>query len=137
MQKDESVDDDISTIRKLILDSNAKFAEGDIEGYLSIRSSNALEIPPNQEIKPFDGTKAFYVSFNEKFAMRPIKPAKFDEIMVSGTLAVVLMTVDYDIVPKSGDEPIRSQSRHMMVLKKNSNSEWKVVRDMWHAGVIK
>ena len=57
-----------------------------------------------------------------------------DEVVVSGDAAFVRVSFDGYLRPKvdDGSPPLRSVSRHIWILRRQTDGNWKIARDIWN-----
>ena len=56
----------------------------------------------------------------------------FDDVQVSGDLAVVRYTVTDKVTPKTGGEAVTSRQKGIDVLKRQGDGSWKVIIEIWN-----
>ena len=119
---------DSNAIHALLTDAADKAYAGDIEGFLSYRTPDALSIADDlRNPVTLDEALKMYKSVN----VRAISPITVDEIMVSGDLGFARVTYATEFLSKDGRPLQRLYSRHFYILRRQKSGSWKIVRDIW------
>lgn len=122
---------DVIAIRSLLDKVMEVSRNGDLEGYLSQYTDDALWMRRDRmtdatknDIRPAYKFMEDYF-FDQKLII--------DEVSVSGDIAYARITADGWIVPKPGKQldKVRAVSRHIMILRKQSDGSWKFTRDIF------
>lgn len=128
-QEDEAVKD-------LILKALDIIRSDDFERYFDLFTEDAVWMMPSSfRDVHLDEARSFY-GFTQKF--RFDQETAVDEIVVSEDWAYVRVSFDGYLRPKvdDGSPPLRSVSRHIWILKRQLNGEWKISRDIWNTPKI-
>ena len=123
---------DSLAIHSLLLDAADKAYSGDLDGYLSHRTLDALSVADHlRDPLTLEGTREMYRDLLAGNDWRPITPMVVNDLWVSGSLGFACLTFATEITPKNGTPPVRQYSRHFTILRKQADGSWKVARDMW------
>lgn len=124
-QEDEAVKD-------LILKALEVIRSDDFDRYFDLFTEDAVWMMPSSfnDVQQ-EEARSFY-RFTQKF--RFDQESAVDEIVVSDDWAYVRVSFDGYLRPKldDGSPPLRSVSRHIWILRRQDNGEWKIARDIWN-----
>jgi len=126
------VTDAYAGVRHLILEALEIIRSDNFERYFELFTDDAVwMMPSNYTDVHKDEARAFY-RFTDKF--RFDQDISIDELIVEGDWAFVRLSFDGYLRPKSDKEsrPLRSVSRHLWVLQRQSDGSWKIARDIWN-----
>lgn len=119
-------------VSNLILEALDVIRSDDFDRYFDLFTDDAVWMMPSsfKDIHQ-DEARSFY-GFTRKFKFD--QETVVDEVVVSGDSAFVRVSFDGFLRPKvdDGSPPLRSVSRHIWILQKQSNGEWKIARDIWN-----
>jgi uncharacterized protein (TIGR02246 family) len=124
-QEDEAVKD-------LILRALDVIRSDDFDRYFDLFTEDAVWMMPSSFSDVHrDEARSFY-GFTRKF--RFDQETAVDEVVVSDDWAYVRVSFDGYLRPKNddGSPPLRSVSRHIWILKRQPDGEWKIARDIWN-----
>jgi len=130
--KKTSVEADMAAIRSLLFDKVMDAARrGDLDTYLSLYADDAIWMPKDRMVDAGKKEVRSFYSFMDRYTFD--QELTLDEIQVIGDWAYVRITADGWIVPKPGisGDRIRAVSRHMMILRKQADGNWKFTRDIF------
>ena len=120
------------SVRRLILEALEIIRSDDFDRYFDLFTPDAVWMMPNSfGDVGVEEAKTFY-RFNKKFRFE--QQITVDEIMMAQDIAVIRLSFDGYLVAKQDKTaaPLRSVSRHIWVLQKQSDSQWKIARDIWN-----
>jgi ketosteroid isomerase-like protein len=124
------VDDD--AVKLLILRALEIIRSDDFDQYFTLFTDDAVWMMPNsfQDVG-LEEAKTFY-RFTAKF--RFDQKTTVDEVVVMGDSAYVRVGFDGYLRSKFDDSapPLRSISRHIWILKRQLDGNWKIARDIWN-----
>ncbi|MGV0035046.1 MAG: YybH family protein [Candidatus Azotimanducaceae bacterium WSBS_2022_MAG_OTU7] len=119
-------------VRSLILEALDVIRSDDFERYFDLFTDDAVWMMPSsfKDVHQ-DEARSFY-RFTRKFKFD--QETAVDEVVISGDSAYVRVSFDGYLRSKvdDGSPPLRSVSRHIWILKKQSNDTWKIARDIWN-----
>ena len=128
-QEDEAV-------RSLILEALEIIRSDDFDRYFDLFTDDAVWMMPSsfKDVHQ-DQARTFY-RFTSKFKFD--QETIVDEVVVSGDSAFVRVSFDGYLRPKFDDTspPLRSVSRHIWILRKQADGDWKIARDIWNTPKI-
>lgn len=125
-----SPDDD--AVRTLILKALEVIRSDDFDRYFDLFTDDAVWMLPSRfEDVHVDEARSFY-GFTKKF--RFDQQTSVDEVKIDGNLAYVRVTFDGYLRPRFDDKaaPLRSLSRHIWILARQTDGSWKIARDIWN-----
>ena len=104
----------------------------DFDRYFDLFTDDAVWMMPSSLKDVHQAEARSFYRFTRKF--RFDQEIAVDEVVVSGDSAYVRVSFDGYLRPKADDGslPLRSVSRHIWILKKQSNGTWKIARDIWN-----
>ena len=119
-------------VRSLILKALDVIRSDDFEQYFDLFTDDAVWMMPStfKDVHQ-DEARSFY-RFTRKFKFD--QETAVDEVVVSGDCAYVRVSFDGYLRPKvdDGSPPLRSVSRHIWILRRQSDGSWKIARDIWN-----
>ena len=124
-QEDEAVKD-------LILRALNVIRSDDFDRYFDLFADDAVWMMPSSFSDVHrDQARSFY-GFTRKF--RFDQETAVDEVVVADDWAYVRVSFDGYLRPKveDGSPPLRSVSRHIWILRRQADGEWKIARDIWN-----
>ncbi len=119
-------------VKSLILEALNVIRSDDFERYFDLFTDDAVWMMPSSFKDVYrDEARSFY-RFTRKF--RFDQETAVDEVVISGDSAYVRVSFDGYLRPKvdDGSPPLRSVSRHIWILQKQSDGTWKIARDIWN-----
>ncbi|MFT7221147.1 MAG: ketosteroid isomerase-like protein [Candidatus Azotimanducaceae bacterium] len=119
-------------VKNLILNALEIIRSDDFDRYFDLFTEDALWMMPSSfKDVHLEEARSFY-RFTRKF--RFDQETVVDEVVVSGDCAYVRVGFDGYLRPKvdDGAPPLRSVSRHLWILHRQSDGEWKIARDIWN-----
>ena len=119
-------------VKSLILEALNVIRSDDFERYFDLITDDAVWMMPSSFKDVYlDEARSFY-RFTRKF--RFDQETAVDEVVISGDSAYVRVSFDGYLRPKvdDGSPPLRSVSRHIWILQKQSDGTWKIARDIWN-----
>ena len=126
------VTDAYAGVRPLILDAIEIIRSDNFERYFDLFTDDAVWMMPSSysDVQKTEA-RAFY-RFTDKF--RFDQDISIEELVVEGDWAFVRLGFDGYLRPKrdSGERPLRSISRHLWVLHRQADGNWKIARDIWN-----
>ncbi|MBV1876304.1 MAG: hypothetical protein KUG79_01560 [Pseudomonadales bacterium] len=129
---DLPMSDDDGKVKKLVLDALRIIRSDHFEDYFDLFTQDAIWMMPSAITDvDLNAARKFY-GFTENFWFD--QQTSIDELMVSGDMAYVRVSFDGYLRPKrnSADQPLRSISRHIWILKRQLDGQWKISRDIWN-----
>ena len=119
-------------VRSLILEALDVIRSDDFDRYFDLFTEDAVWMMPSsfKDIHQ-DEARSFY-RFTRKFKFD--QETAVDEVVVSGDAAFVRVSFDGYLRPKvdDGSPPLRSVSRHIWILRRQADGNWKIARDIWN-----
>ncbi len=119
-------------VRKLILEALDVIRSDDFDRYFDLFTDDAVWMMPSSfKDVHVDEARTFY-RFTQKF--RFDQETSVDEIVVSGEWAYVRVSFNGYLRAKAddGSPPLRSVSRHIWILQRQLDGQWKIARDIWN-----
>lgn len=127
-----SVPDSYEDVKKLILDALNIIRSDNFDPYFDLFTDDAVWMMPNsyKDIS-IDEARNFY-GFTSKF--RFDQQASIEELVVSGDWAFARVSFDGYLRAKHDTSalPLRSVSRHIWILRRETDGQWKIARDIWN-----
>lgn len=119
-------------VRSLILEALDVIRSDDFDRYFDLFTEDAVWMMPSsfKDVHQ-DEARSFY-RFTRKFKFD--QETAVDEVVVSGDAAFVRVSFDGYLRPKvdDGSPPLRSVSRHIWILRRQTDGNWKIARDIWN-----
>ena len=119
-------------VRSLILEALDVIRSDDFDRYFDLFTEDAVWMMPSsfKDVHQ-DEARSFY-RFTRKFKFD--QETAVDEVVVSGDAAFVRVSFDGYLRPKvdDGSPPLRSVSRHIWILRRQADGNWKIARDIWN-----
>ncbi len=100
--------------------------------YFDLFSDDARWMMPSRSEDVYlEEAKSFY-RFTRKF--RFDQRSRIDEVLISGDIAFARISLDGYLRPKNESDatPLRSSSRHIWVMQRQSDGSWKITCDIWN-----
>jgi len=123
---------DYDSVNQLILQGLAAIRSQHFEDYFDLFTDDAVWMMPssNEDIH-IEKARSFY-GFTKNFWFD--QETSIDELRVSADLAYVRLSFDGYLRPKKDKTapPLRSVSRHIWIMQKQLNGDWKISRDIWN-----
>lgn len=119
-------------VRKLILEALEVIGSDDFDRYFDLFEDDAVWMMPSSfKDVHMDEARTFY-RFTRKF--RFDQETSVDEVVVSDDWAYVRISFNGYLRPKGdgGSPPLRSVSRHIWILRRQADGNWKISRDIWN-----
>ncbi|MDC1085059.1 DUF4440 domain-containing protein [Pseudomonadales bacterium] len=124
--------EDYDKVSKLILEALRVIRSDDFSSYFNLFTDDAVwMMPSNFKDVGKDEAKTFY-RFTKKF--RFDQETAIEELQVVDDMAYVRVSFDGYLRAKNDGSapPLRSVSRHVWILRKQLDGEWKITRDIWN-----
>ena len=124
--------DDDDAVKLLILRALEIIRSDDFDRYFNLFTDDAVWMMPNSfRDVGVEEARAFY-RFTAKF--RFDQKTTVDEVVLMGDSAYVRVGFDGYLRSKLDEStpPLRSISRHVWILKKQLDGNWKIARDIWN-----
>lgn len=119
-------------VRRLILEALDVIRSDDFDRYFDLFTDDAVWMMPSsfKDVHQ-DEARSFY-RFTRKFKFD--QETAVDEVVISGDWAYVRVRFDGYLRPKvdDGSPPLRSVSRHIWILQRQADDNWKIARDIWN-----
>ena len=116
-----------------LIDRALKITQSDdFDPYFDLFTHDARWMMPSSfEDVGVDEAKSFY-RFTRKFRFE--QKTRVEEIQLSGDLAFARISLDGYLKPKNDPDssPLRSISRHIWIIQRQSGGEWKITHDIWN-----
>jgi len=126
------LEDEYDHVKDLILHALNIIRSDDFDSYFDLFTDDAVWMMPStyHDIRK-EEAKSFY-RFTEKFWFD--QQAQVDEVVVSGDWAYVRVSFDGYLRAKRDESapPLRSVSRHIWILQRQTDGSWKIARDIWN-----
>jgi ketosteroid isomerase-like protein len=124
-------------VKKLLLEALRIIRSDDFTPYFDLFSDDAIWMMPSsfKDIGK-EEAKSFY-GFTKKF--RFDQEIAIEELNIVDDMAYVRVSFDSYLRAKNDATvpPLRSVSRHLWILRKQPQGEWKITRDIWNNPKIK
>lgn len=124
-------------VKKLLLEALRIIRSDDFTPYFDLFSDDAVWMMPSsfKDIGK-EEAKSFY-GFTKKF--RFDQEIAIEELNIVDDMAYVRLSFDGYLRAKNDATapPLRSVSRHLWILRKQPQGEWKITRDIWNNPKIK
>lgn len=127
-----SVSDQHDDVKKVIVNALNIIRSDNFDAYFDLFTDDAVWMMPNSYTDVYvDEARTFY-GFTKKF--RFDQQTSVEELVVSGNWAFARISFDGYLRAKHDDvsPPLRSVSRHIWILRRESNQSWKIARDIWN-----
>ena len=124
--------EDYDKVSKLILEALRVIRSDDFSPYFNLFTDDAVwMMPSNFKDVGKEEAKTFYL-FTKKF--RFDQETAIEELQVVDDMAYVRVSFDGYLRAKNDGSapPLRSVSRHVWILRKQLDGEWKITRDIWN-----
>jgi uncharacterized protein (TIGR02246 family) len=124
--------EDYDKVSKLILEALRVIRSDDFSSYFNLFTDDAVwMMPSNFKDVGKEEAKTFY-RFTKKF--RFDQETAIEELQVVDDMAYVRVSFDGYLRAKNDGSapPLRSVSRHVWILRKQLDGEWKITRDIWN-----
>ena len=124
--------DDDDAVKLLILRALDIIRSDDFDRYFTLFTDDAVWMMPNSfRDVGLEEAKTFY-RFTAKF--RFDQKTTVDEVVLMGDSAYVRLGFDGYLRSKFDESapPLRSISRHVWILKRQLDGDWKIARDIWN-----
>ena len=124
--------EDYDKVSKLILEALRVIRSDDLSPYFNLFTDDAVwMMPSNFKDVGKEEAKTFY-RFTKKF--RFDQETAIEELQVVDDMAYVRVSFDGYLRAKNDGSapPLRSVSRHVWILRKQLDGEWKITRDIWN-----
>ena len=123
---------DYDGVRSLILRAFEVIRSDNFQDYFDLFSDDAVwMMPSSYHDVDKEHARSFY-GFTDKF--RFDQTSCVEELVVADDWAFVRVSFDGYLRPKGDDiaPPLRSVSRHIWILRRQSDNSWKITRDIWN-----
>jgi uncharacterized protein (TIGR02246 family) len=115
---------DIEAIRQVFVHNASVINEGDLEGWISQFTEDAVFMPPNSEVlQGRDEGREFARPWYEQLDME--FEYSVDEIEVHGDWAFARWNYEGRYTPKTQGEIIHAKGKEIWILKRQSDGSWK------------
>ncbi len=124
--------EDYQRVSKLILEALRVIRSDDFPPYFDLFTDDAVwMMPSNFRDVGKEEAKTFY-RFTKKF--RFDQETAIEELNIVEDMAYVRVSFDGYLRAKNDESapPLRSVSRHLWILRKQLDGEWKITRDIWN-----
>lgn len=126
------VTDAYAGVRHLILEAIEVIRSNNFDRYFDLFTDDAVWMMPSsyQDVHK-EQARTFY-RFTDKF--RFDQEISIEELVVEGDWAFVRLSFDGFLRPKANveDRPLRSISRHLWILQRQPDGNWRIARDIWN-----
>jgi len=126
------LDEEYSSVKRAILQALAAIRSDHFEDYFDCFADDAVWMMPSKNYDVhIDEAKKFY-GFTKNF--RFDQETTIDELVVEKDLAMVRVSFDGYLRSKRDDTapPLKSVSRHLWVMRRCTDGEWRISRDIWN-----
>jgi len=126
------VSNDYNAVKKLILKALELIRSDNFTPYFDLFTDDAVwMMPSNFKDVGKDEAKSFY-GFTRKFRFE--QETSIEELQIVHDTAFVRIGFDGYLRAKYDDAapPLRSVSRHLWILRKQPDGQWKITRDIWN-----
>jgi len=127
------IEADVEAIKASFDEWVTLYNAGDFDKIVSIYyAENAVKIPPNKPIR--EGKEAILLGYQKDREQNDehCESSVAEDVWVSGDLAVVRGVDIGTNTPKDGGEPIKYNTRWVIVLERQSNGTWKWICEIWN-----
>ena len=126
------VQEEDEAVGRLILEALDVIRSDDFDRYFDLFTDDAVWMMPSSLKDVHQAEASSFYRFTRKFKFD--QETAVDEVVVSGDSAYVRVSFDGYLRPKvdDGSLPLRSVSRHIWILKKQTDGNWKIARDIWN-----
>jgi len=125
-----AIDDD--AVRRLVLDAILIIRSDEFDRYFDLFTDDARWMMPSSygDVGKREA-RAFY-GFTAKFRFE--QEVTVDEVVVAGDFAYVRISFDGYLRARADESaaPLRSVSRHLWILARQPDGNWKITRDIWN-----
>jgi ketosteroid isomerase-like protein len=128
----ENVEADVAAIKATFDEWVPLYNAGDFDKVISFYAENSMQMPPNEPIRK--GKEAILLGMksarelNDEYCDSSI----IEDVRVSGDLAVVRGVDTGTSTPRSGGEPVKYNTKWLIVVERQSDGTWKWVYEMWN-----
>jgi ketosteroid isomerase-like protein len=126
------LDEEYSSVRRAILRALAAIRSDHFDDYFDCFTDDAVWMMPSKSHDVhIEEAKKFY-GFTKNF--RFDQETTIDELVVEKDLAMVRVSFDGYLRSKRDDTatPLKSVSRHLWVMRRCTDGEWRISRDIWN-----
>ena len=119
-------------VKSLILQAFEYIRSDDFDRYFDLFTDDAVwMMPSSYSDVGLEEARSFY-RFTRKFRFDQV--TSVDELVITGDWAFVRLGFDGYLRSKFDDKapPLRSVSRHIWILHKQTDGTWKISRDIWN-----
>jgi ketosteroid isomerase-like protein len=123
---------DYDSVQQLILRALELIRSDHFDDYFDLFTEDAVwMMPSSNEDVHLAEAKSFY-GFTKNFWFD--QATSIDELVVSGDIAYVRVCFDGFLRSKKDNSapPLRSVSRHIWILQRQIDEQWKICRDIWN-----
>jgi ketosteroid isomerase-like protein len=127
------VEADIEAIKTSLNEWATLYNAGDFDRIMSIYyAENAVKIPPNQPI--LEGKEAILLGYQNDREQNDehCDSSVAEDVRVFGDLAVARGVDIATSTPKDGSEPVKNNSRWVIVLERQTDGTWKWIYEIWN-----
>ena len=123
---------DVAVIESLRDEFIALNNASDAAGLAGLYTNDAVLMPPNQEAVA--GNQAIESWFQTTFDQFTIEfTLASDELEVVGDLAFDGGSYMIALTPQADGEPMEERGKYILILRKQVDGSWKLVRDIWNS----
>ena len=126
------LDRQYSGVKRAVLEALAALRSDNFDTYFDSFTPDAVWMMPskNHDVG-IDEARKFY-GFTKNFWFD--QETSIDELKISGDQAYVRVSFDGYLRPKKDEnaKPLRSVSRHIWILERQTDGAWKITRDIWN-----
>ncbi|HIG40756.1 MAG: nuclear transport factor 2 family protein [bacterium] len=123
---------DYDSVKHLILNALEVIRSDHFEDYFDLFTEDAVWMMPssNHDVHLEEARKFYRFTNNFWFDQE----TSIEELVVSNDVAYVRVSFDGFLRPKkeSNATPLRSVSRHIWILQRQLDGQWKICRDIWN-----
>ena len=125
---------DRDAIRALYDVWGKEFFDGNLDGHLNCYADDALWMNSNSWSDfTKEDSRSFYQEWLDEETFDPANWAiSLDEIMIQGDWAFVRFTTRGSTTEKKSGTVLKHGSRHLNVLRRQSDGSWRIVRDIFN-----
>ncbi len=123
---------DDAKVKRLILKALATIRSHCFEDYFDLFTDDAVWMMPSSKGDVgIEKARSFY-GFTKNFWFD--QETSIDEVRISGDIAFVRVGFDGYLRPKKDHNaaPLKSVSRHIWILQRQLDGDWKISRDIWN-----
>lgn len=125
-----TVEQDTGAIAQVREEFGSAWNAGDVERIANVYTDNAISFPGNQAtVSGRSAITKFNEDFFSQFAPGNLEIAS-QEVTIMGGWAFDRGTYKFTATSKANAQPMNNQGRYLVILQRQVDGSWKVVRDM-------